>query len=108
MRPLPSVSQNPKTTNLGFYLLQNAPFQALDFTVFWRTMPPDHSKAYNRMTSCASYGVLAILVKTLASIPMICQLMHASCPELYLLVSVLQTNVLIRGVDVLEVRWVVP
>ena len=37
-----------------------------------------------------------------------CQLMPTLCPELCLLVCVLQANVLIRGVVVLDVRWIVP
>ena len=34
--------------------------------------------------------------------------MPTLCPELCLLVCVLQANVLFRGVVVLDVRWVVP
>ena len=38
---LPSVSQeNKNTTNLGFSMLQKAPFQALDFDIFLEEHDP--------------------------------------------------------------------
>ena len=40
-------------TNSGFCMVQKAPFQALDFDIFWRSMTSNPCKAHKRMTEPA-------------------------------------------------------
>ena len=45
-----------KTTYLGFYMLQKAPLQALDFDIFVEEHDPGPRKAHKSMTaSCGVY-----------------------------------------------------
>ena len=104
-----------KNTNLGFCMLQNAPFQALDFDIFsggaWPRTPVKHIRGWLPAVVCKqNYSKkLASFAESITAHP---SEISAKCllyaQSLCLCVCLLQANVLIRGVVALDIRWVVP